>query len=355
MHRPQMREMHSRRRGRLILFWFTVALIIVVAVAAVVTILGMFRGSPARGTPMAVEPADAILCPGQGQAFTSGADQVGWSATGGTIGPDGHYVAGATPGDFIVGAVDEESGQSGQTAVHILECTPTPVPAATITPVPTIAPTAEPTVALEPVVPVDDPQGDVGAYDTGGGVEGVAGGVDIRTGSVGADLRIVLQPDSGVPDVLSGWAGPGDALFWVVLYEPIPEQPPSYTDWVLALDLDGNTQTGRSPGQARINPDLGDEAAIGLSFDAASGEYTAYFLVWNAQDQDWSTGPEQVRYTISGDRTLVAFALPLQTLVDAVAERSGVGVVSGNVRGRFAVLSYVGDQAVIDLYPDAPR
>ena len=82
--------------------------------------------------------------------------------------------------------------------------------------------------------------------------------------------------------------------------------------------------------------------------------YAAYFLVWNAQDQDWSTGPEQVRYFISGDRTLVAFALPLQTLVDAVAERSGVGVVSGNVRGRFAVLSYVGDQAVIDLYPDAP-
>ena len=354
MHRPQMREMRSRRRGRLILFWFTVILIAVVAVAAVVTILRLFRGSPARGTPVAVEPADAILCPGQGLAFASGAEQVAWSATGGTIGPGGQFVAGATPGDYIVSVVDEATGESGQTAVHILECTPTPPPAATITPLPTVVPAVEPTLATEPIVPVEDAQGDVGAYDTGEAVTGVAGGVDIRTASVGGDLRVALQPASGVPEELSGWSGPGDALVWVVLYEPIPEQPPSYTDWVFALDLDCNTQTGRSPGQARINPDLGDEAAIGLSYDAASGAYTAYFLVWNTQAQDWTSGPEQVRYFISGNRTIVAFALPLQTLVNSVAERSGVGVVPESVRGRFAVLSYVGDQAVIDLYPDAP-
>jgi hypothetical protein len=349
-----MRQMRARRRGRLILFWFTVTLIVLVAIAAVVTIIRLFRGSPARGGPLTVAPGDPIVCPGQAIGFSVDADQVTWSASGGTIDPEGLYVAGGEPGDFVVSALDEETAQSGQTAVHILECTPTPPLPATNTPVPTVAPTPEPTQLLEAAVPVDDARGDVGAYSTGEAIVGVAGGVDIRTGSMGGDLRAVLQPQSGVPDQLQGWAGPGDALMWVVLYEPVPEQPPSYTDWVFALDLDGNAQTGRPPGQARINPDLGDEVALGLRFDPASGEYTAYALVWSAQDQDWTDGPDQVRYLIGDDRTLVALAVPLQGLVNAVTQGSGVIMVPERVRGRVAVLSYVADQAVIDLYPDAP-
>jgi hypothetical protein len=171
---------------------------------------------------------------------------------------------------------------------------------------------------------------------------------------MGGDLRVALQPQAGVPEELAGWAGPGDALLWVVLYEPIPEPPPSYTDWVFALDLDGNPQTGRPPGQARINPDLGDEAALGIAFDAANGEYSAYALVWGSQDQDWIDGPDQVRYFISEDRRIVALAVPLQALMNAVSQGSGVTTVAERVRGRVAVLSYVADQAVIDLYPDAP-
>lgn len=354
MHRPQLKEMQARRRGRLLLFWFTVVLIVVVAVAAVITILRLFRGSPARRTPVTIEPADAILCPGQVQAFASSADQVAWNATGGAIGPDGQYVAGSEPGDYIIEAIDEESGQAGRTDVHILECTPTVAPASPPTAVPTLAPTAQATVASAPVVPSEDPRGDVGAYDTGEAVAGVAGGVDIQTASVGGDMRVALQPSAGVPDALAGWAGPGDALLWVVLYEPIPEEPLAYTDWVFALDFDGNSQTGRPPGQARINPDIGDEAAVGLSYDAASGEFTPYFLAWNAQDQDWTSGPEQVRYFVSDDRTLLAFAVPVQTLIDTVSQRSGVSYAPQSIRGRVAVLSYVGEQAVIDLYPNAP-
>jgi hypothetical protein len=351
-----MREMRSRRRGRLILFWFTVALIVVVAVVAVVTILRLFRGIPADRPPLDLQPADTILCPGQGRTFTTDSDQVAWSSTGGPIGLDGHYVAGDVPGDYLVSAVDEETGQTGQVAVHILECTPTAQPQATATPAPTDLPPAEATtVPPQPVVPVDDPQGDVGAYNTGEEADGVPGGVDIRTGSIGGDLRVALQPDySGVPEELAGWQGVGDALLWIVLYEPIPEAPTAYTDWLFALDLDGNPQTGRPPGQARINPGLGDDAAIGLSYDPASGTFVPYFLAWNPQDDGWATGPDQVRHFISGDRTLIAFALPLQTLADVVAQTTGVTVVEDSVKGRSAVLSYVGEQAVIDLYPDAP-
>jgi hypothetical protein len=178
--------------------------------------------------------------------------------------------------------------------------------------------------------------------------------VDIRTGSIGADLRVVLQPDDAVPDELAGWAGAGDVLLWISLYEPIPDEPVAYTEWLVALDLDGSSETGRSPGQARINPDLGDEAAIGLSYDAASATFSTYFLAWNSQTGEWASGPEQVRYLISDDRKLIALALPLQTLTDVVAQTSGVTVLPAAVRGRSAVLSYVGDQAVIDLYPDRP-
>ena len=300
-----------------------------------------------------IEPAEVSLCPGQEQGFTASADQVAWTGNGGTIGADGLYVAGSTPGDFTVAAEDSGAGQSAQVLVHVVACAATPPPAAAAGA--TVAPTQEPTALPQPVVSVDDPQGDVGAYDTGAAVEGAPSGVDIRTGSIGADLRVVLQPGAGVPDQLAGWAGSGDVLLWIQLYDPIPDEPEAYADWLFALDLDGSPETGRSPGQARINPDLGDEAAIGLSYDAASGTYVAYFLAWNPQDGAWATGPEQVRYYIGEDRMLIAFALPLQTLVDVVAETSGVTVSPPAVRGRSAVLSYVGDQAIIDFYPDRPE
>lgn len=355
MHRPHMREMLSRRRGRLVLFWFTVGLIVVVAAVAVVTILRAFRGGGTAATPLVLEPGGASLCPGELQRFTASGESVTWSGTGGTIGGDGLFVAGATPGDYTVVAEEEGSGRSAQAPVQIVACAPTPVAAAPATAVPTVPPTPEPTAAPQAIVPVDDAQGDVGAYDTGASVDGAPAGVDIRTGSIGGDLRVVLQPGAGVPSELSGWAAEGDVLLWIVLYDPIPDQPEAYADWLFALDLDGNAETGRPPGQARINPDLGDEAAIGLSYDAASGSFVSYFLAWNPQDSGWATGPEEVRYYISDDRRLVAFALPLQTLANVVAQTTGVTVAPDAVRGRSAVLSYVGDQAVIDLYPDRPE
>jgi hypothetical protein len=354
MHRPQMKEMQARRRGRLVLFWFTVGLIVVVSVVAVVTILRAFRGSGAPVETLLIEPGEVSLCAGGQQRFTSSAEPVTWRGTGGTISGDGLFIAGGAVGDFTVIADQEETGASAQVPVHVVACTATPPPAPP-TAASTVAPTAGPTAMPEAVVSVEDPQGDVGTYETGAAVDGVPNGVDIRTCSIGADLRVVLLPGAGVPAEAADWVREGEMLLWAVLYDPIPNPPNAYVDWVFALDLDGNTGTGRSPGQARINPGLGDVAALGLAYDAASGEYVAYFLAWNPQDDGWTAGPEEVRYYISNDRTMIALALPLQTLTDFVAGTTGVAVAPELVRGRSAVLSYVGDQAVIDLCPDPPE
>ena len=42
----------------------------------------------------------------------------------------------------------------------------------------------------------------------------------------------------------------GEVLLWITLYEPIPAAPTVFTDWLIALDLDGDRATGRPAGAA---------------------------------------------------------------------------------------------------------
>ena len=193
----------------------------------------------------------------------------------------------------------------------------------------------------------------MGAYDSGAWVEGVPAGVDVRIASVGTDLRVNLQSAAEAPAELAGWAAEGEVLLWITLYEPIPS-PPAYADWLFALDLDGNIATGRPAGSARINPDLGDEAVVGVLYDPASGEYVPYFLVWDPAQGGWADGPEGIRFTLGASRTVIGLALPLETLTQAVAQTTGVTLVPGAVKGRVAALSIAGEQMVVDFYPDRP-
>ncbi len=227
---------------------------------------------------------------------------------------------------------------------------PTTAPTATLASTETSAPapTPEPSAA-----PSADPQGDVTAYDSGDPVEGAPAGVDISGASPGPDLRVALQPADDVPAELAGWAAEDEVLLWITLYEPIPEPPAEYREWVFALDLDGDIETGRPAGSARINPDLGMEVAVALYYDPASEEYGTYLLVWDTDQGKWATGPE-TRYYLDEPRTLVGLALPLETLAQVVAETSGVTVVSEAARGRAAALAETGEQKMIDFYPDLP-
>lgn len=336
-------------RARGILFWFTLAMIVIVAVGAIVTILRACSGLMAQVRPSpTITPGEVSLCPGEQQQFSVAGEEVTWAATGGLISQNGLFTAGNVLGDYTVTATARGSRQPAEAIVHVVACAPTATPPPSPTPAPTATPTPEPG-AIPPV----DAQGDVGAYDSGAPVAGAPAGVDISAASIAPDLRIALQP-AEVPGALAGWAQPGEAVLWVALYEPIPNPPAAYTDWIFALDVDGSTATGRAPGSARINPDLGDDAVVGVSYDTTSGLYEPYFYVWSTAEGRLVSGSGTVRYFIDGTRTLVAVALPLDALTQSVAQGSGATVVPEAVRGRAAVVSYVGEQRVIDFYPDRP-
>jgi len=216
-------------------------------------------------------------------------------------------------------------------------------------PTPTSAPTPESSPTQPP-----DPQGDVGTYESGESVERVPAGVDIRVASVGANLQVVLQPTEGVPAELAEWASEEEVLLWISLYEPVSDPLAWYMEWLVALDLDGDVETGRPVGSARINPDLGMEVAVGAYYNFDSEQIEPYFLVWDSAQGSLVRATDIVRCTLDESRTLVGLALPLETLTQIVAQTSGVTVVPEAVKGRAAALSRVEEQRVIDFYPDRP-
>ena len=226
---------------------------------------------------------------------------------------------------------------------------PTPTPAPTDTPAPTETPTQEPTPT-----PPADAQGDAGAYADGAAVEDAPVGIDIRAASPGLDLTLALQSTQGVPDALDGWAGDDEALLWIALHEPIPDPPTDYTEWLYVLDLDGDTETGRPPGAARINPDLGVEVALAVYYDPATDAYATYLLVWDSAQAAWANTGVEVRIFVDDSRTVVGLAVSLDALTQAVETTSGVTVVPEGAKGRAAALSGKGEQRVIDFFPDLP-
>ncbi|MBN1178383.1 MAG: hypothetical protein JXD18_04175 [Anaerolineae bacterium] len=233
------------------------------------------------------------------------------------------------------------------------QSTSTPAPTNTLLP-PTdtpVPPTPEPTPTPIP----SDPQSDVTAYEGGPAVEDAPAGVDIRMASIAPTKRVVLQPSPSMPAELVGWATQEDALFWVTLHQPVPDPPQEYTEWLFALDLDGNTATGRPADSARINPDIGMEVAVGLYYEPSNASYTTYFLVWNPAQGSFASPTADVRYTISESRTVIGIALPLETLTQAVASTTGVTVDPTMAQGRAAAIGWIGNQRVIDFYPDRPE
>lgn len=233
-----------------------------------------------------------------------------------------------------------------------------PAASSTNTPVPTWTP--EPDVTEEPsptptTEPSNDLQGDVGLFESGDPVEETPAGIDILAASIAEDLSVTLQPATGIPGELTGWASQDEVLLWVTLYEPIPDPPAEYMEWLFALDLDGDVETGRAPGSSRINPDIGMEIAIALFYSPETQQFATYFLAWNANGEARTIDPASIRYTLNEARTLIGLALPLETLSQVGEETSGVTLVPGAVQGRAAAWTRIGQQRVIDFYPDRPE
>ncbi len=341
-------------RIRIVLFWFTIGIMLVVAALAGLTILRAFGGLPVEREPSpSIVPSEVSLCTGEAQQFTVQEDlAVVWEASGGTINDQGLFTAGETPGAYSVTATREGSRQGAAAMVNIVACTPTP----TATPIPAASPTPLPTATETPSVapPVDlDPEGDVRVYETGEIVESPPPGVDIRRASVAPDMSIALQPTDDVPAELAAWREEGEALFWISFHDAVPDPPVRTMNWLVVLDVDGNPETGRPVGSRLINPDIGDEVAIGVTYDNTTGEYDPYCLVW--QDGAWTSGPE-TRYIFAESRTVVGLAVSLEALEVALAGAGAAALVPEEARARAAAETYLGDGTrVIDFYPDLPE
>jgi hypothetical protein len=350
-------------KNRVTLFWFTVGMMAVVIVVALITLVRACGGPLAQDSAIAVAPAEVGLCLGEQHRFTAapvsedeGDLEVEWRANGGSISEDGLFTAEGEAGDYVVTAIRRNPRRVADAVVHVAACTPTPTSTPTPLVTPTFTPQPTPTGTPTPVptpTPVD-PRGDVSTYDGGAGVDGVPASIDIRDASVSPDLAVNLQSAAGAPDELAGWVTTGEALLWIELHGPVPDPPP-YTDWLFALDLDGDAATGRPVGSARINPDLGDEAVVGVLYNPADGEYAPYFLVWDGTQSAWVDGPEVVRFTLDESRTVLGLALPLDVLTQTVAQTTGVEFAPAAAKGRAAVLSFAGEQTVVDFYPNRPQ
>ncbi len=267
-----------------ILFWVTLAITIIVVIAVMAVLLGRLAQPRERTLSLLITPGDITLCQRQQVAFVvePPLEDVQWAATGGTIRADGVYIAGDQPGDYEVLA-DGSERQHGRAVVHIVVCTPTIPPL----PTPTLAPTPTPTAVPTPI-PDADARGDVGLYSSGSPAAQFPGGLDIRNASIRADLSLDLT-DAALPAELVEWAEEGETVLWIALYDPIPDTLPVRTDWLFALDLDGNIETGRPAGEARINPDIGMEIAVGLYYETDDGSFNPYLLVWDPRAADWAT------------------------------------------------------------------
>jgi len=146
-------------------------------------------------------------------------------------------------------------------------------------------------------------------------------------------------------------------VLWIALYgPPSGDTLTSAVDWLIVLDVDGNTATGRPPGTRSINPDLGDEVALGVSYDPGSDTFTPFLWIWSSAAGDWDLTDRQsvVRHTVNEEQDLIGLAVSLEYVREQVAQIAGVTLAPEAVRGRVAVVTYTAPDALIDFYPDPP-
>jgi hypothetical protein len=199
-----------------------------------------------------------------------------------------------------------------------------------------------------------DSEGDVVIYGSDNLAEDWPAGLDICSASVAPDLRVHPGATEGLPPELVDWGRDGELVLWMVLCKPIPDPPTVKIDWLFALDVDGNPATGRPPSSVYINPDLGDEAFIGVLYDPVSGRYEPYFQVWDPKQGTLVDRPEVPRFQLDErTRQVIGLALSLETLRQAVEEVTGSVLVPEDVMGRAGAVAY--ELLVIDVCPDLPQ
>ena len=376
------------------------------AFALVVLVFGLawsgctLRGRSSQRETLEVSPAEKTLCLGQGYQFLAvrGGEKVReaeWRVSGGVIGSEGFYLAPETPGEYEVSAQVNGGRTQAAAAVHVVQCNdgeplpsptpsplvlstataarptrtptavgrtsaipPTPTPTQlpsptppTLTPTPTGTPPGAPppkptptatatrlplptpTATLAPAVCLDR-SGDLARYDTLTPVTATVPGADLARASFDAETSLIL---------------------WMTLYQPVPDAPDVERFWLFALDTDGDRATGRPLGDGAINPDIGVEVTIGVTWSPELGpEPEPYIFIWNADTGTSDRRTEGVEASFSRARDAVFLRIELDLLARLVSEFSGTVPDWDRMIVRAGTLAMTDEGMVVDFCPDLP-
>jgi hypothetical protein len=254
-------------------------------------------------------------------------------------------VTAAAPGAAATDAPGEATVAPAETAASAAASpTTTAVPA---------TPTAEPT-PMPAATPLADATGDVAPLAGGAIIAEPPAGVDIATCNVATDTNALttLAPPANLTDI----EVTTDTLtIWLSLQTPAPAERALTYHWLVALDADGDTATGRSPGNGYINPDLGQDVGAGV-FLYANGNVEPYVYVWNPALGDWDGDtPDIVTATVNETQDAVAFTFPLADLRTNLEQITGTSLDLEALRGRTATIASSQTQAaIVDYCPDLP-
>lgn len=257
-----------------------------------------------------------------------------------------------TPGNTAVASAPTVEVLATPTPVFQVLPTVTPAPTTIVTPTPTAETTPTP---LPTTPPHTDPVGDVASLAGGQAASNPPPGMDAINCNIGGDT--VVLADTLPPFAVSN-AENGDRLtLWLQLAEGVPGQRSLTYHWLLALDVDGNSGTGRPRGAGYINPDLGTEVGAGV-FLYPDGRTEPYLYIWDSAARDWASGarvPDILEVTLTETRDAIAFSLPLAELNAAIESISGVSLDITAIRGRLGtIVSSDTVAAVVDFCPNLP-
>ena len=340
-----------------------------------------------------VSPAEITLCPGQSYQFYAlqagePAGGAAWTTTAGGVSSSGFYSAPDEPGEYSVMAEPQRGDSRALALVHVVACVdgrplpppkptelpppapPTLTPTATLTPTPrkpTPSPTATlprsplPTPTVVPALAVClDPSGDLVRYDTLAPVTATAPGADLARASIDRQGRPVTTLPSELRAEVSDWDAQTSLILWMALYDPVPDtaapgEPGTEQYWLFALDVDGESLTGRPLGDGAINPDMGVEVTIGVKAAPALGpEPEAYVYIWNAVARTSVRKTEGVEARFSRGRDVVFLRISLDDLAREVRQLSGTEVDWGQAVGRAATLTMTAGGMLADFCPALP-
>ena len=346
----------------------------------------LFGGNGQSGA-IEVSPGEITLCPAQSYQFHASQEgeamrRVEWDATGGVISSDGFYTAPGEPGDYAVSAGPAQGDSRGLALVHVIPCVdgkPLPPPTPTQLPPPTpptLTPTAAPpeptptaTAARSPLpTPTAittqavclDRSGDLARYDTLAPVRRAVQGADIQRASLDDARHPVTTLPPDLRAEIGDWDQETSLILWMTLYQPVPDEaapgePDTERYWLFALDLDGDSTTGRPVGDGVINPDMGVEVTIGVKWDPELGaEREPYIYVWNADTGTSDRRTEGVEARFSRARDAVFVRIGVDLLSELVRQYSETEFDPTRAVGRAAALAVTDEGMVADFCPDLP-